>query len=456
MLEPLYKNEPVNESEKKLSSLLNQNFFNLWSHIGIWRKEGIKNGKGQGTEVCDGVVVFGNKVLIFSDKNISFNYEKPLDTAWSRWFKKSITESIKQLRGAEKRFREQKHRIFLDNLCQIPFPIELSENLEIHLIAVVSNIRKPAQTYFDSIKKGSSGSLMYFNKKEISQDKFIIYDFDPSDTFVHVLDDQTLNLLIHELPTIKDFIDYIEVKEKLLRQYNLISYCDEADLLGYYLDKRFLDNKQQVRFSYPSLNNIIVLEENYWNEITHNIVYKKHQDIKDKAKPYNKLLGYISECIVSADLSSGMNLPIMSHEYVLRSFAEESMFDRAKLSEKIIETITIAPNKTVLRIIKKDRDNPKYFMILALPFKKGETESEYSERRYFEAEIYSIALKGKFNEIKELSIITMPPNNSKLNSYLTLVIDYKEDLDISEKNIFSRIMIDKGFKALSSIEMDIY
>lgn len=441
MLNPLYKNEPVNESEKKLSLLLNQNFFNLWSHIGIWRKEGIQ-GDGQGKEICDGVVVFGNKVLIFSDKNISFNTEKDISVAWNRWFKKSITESISQLRGAESRFKIQPDRIFLDKFCTIPFPTCLSQDIDIHLIAVVSDI--------------SLDSLAYVKQKSI-EDKFTICDFDSTKTFVHVFDNQTLNLLINELPTIKDFIHYLEIKEKLLRDYGLIAYYNESDLLGYYLENRCLNKEEDISFKYPIYKNqFFFLKENYWQEVVKDENYKKHQNMNHKAKPYNKMLNYISECIVNADLTLGMNLPIMSHEYVLRTFAEESMFDRAKLSEKIIETITIAPNKTVLKIVKKDRDNPKYFMILALPFKQGETESEYSERRQYEVELYFIALKAKFNEIKELSIITMPPKDSNISSYLTLVIECKEDLnlDLNDENLVS--IIHKKINALSSIKMDTY
>lgn len=57
-------------SERYLGSLARKAFLSLWSHPNVYTDENKKAGKGVGTELCDLLVVFGNDVLIFSDKHI--------------------------------------------------------------------------------------------------------------------------------------------------------------------------------------------------------------------------------------------------------------------------------------------------------------------------------------------------------------------------------------------------
>jgi hypothetical protein len=80
----------------------------------VFRDQGRSNGKGDGKEVCDLLVVFENHVIIFSDKQCSFFDSGDLQVEWRRWYKRAILKSAQQVWGAERWIREFPSRLFLD------------------------------------------------------------------------------------------------------------------------------------------------------------------------------------------------------------------------------------------------------------------------------------------------------------------------------------------------------
>jgi hypothetical protein len=64
---------------------------------------------------------------------------------------------------------------------------------------------------------------------------FVVGDLDPKKTFVHVLDDTSLRILMHTLDTISDFVAYLSRKERLLRGPIRVMSVGEEELLSVYL-----------------------------------------------------------------------------------------------------------------------------------------------------------------------------------------------------------------------------
>ena len=181
MLKPIVKELGVTEGERYLAKLANSTFVGMWSYPSVYRDEGVsKNGIGQ--ETADLLVVFGETVIIFSEKDISFNCEIDVKVAWPRWCRKAIYESIGQLRGGEAFIRKYPERLFLDKRCTESFPLPLfSHTLQVHLVAVTRNSAAPCKKYFDTIKPGSSKSLAFqqgLSKDGVFSNPFFITDFD--------------------------------------------------------------------------------------------------------------------------------------------------------------------------------------------------------------------------------------------------------------------------------------
>ena len=90
------KSQGTTPSERYLAKLCEQTFLSLWSYPNVFRDQGrVRNGGGK--EVCDLLVVCGRDVVIFSDKSCDFPATGNLKTDWSRWYKRAIKNSTKQL-----------------------------------------------------------------------------------------------------------------------------------------------------------------------------------------------------------------------------------------------------------------------------------------------------------------------------------------------------------------------
>src|SRR5471032_35846 len=98
----------VNSSEKKLVAFCKKSFLRLWTLPNLMKKQ------NPAKELTDVLIVFGDDVIIFSDKSISINPSTPVDTAWARCYRKTIESSANQLYGAAAWIKEHPQKIFLD------------------------------------------------------------------------------------------------------------------------------------------------------------------------------------------------------------------------------------------------------------------------------------------------------------------------------------------------------
>jgi hypothetical protein len=88
-------------AERYLQSLCERSFLTLWSYPCVFRDQK-SSGRGDGKELCDLLVVFGDDILIFSDKSCAFPDTGNLQLDWSRWFRKAVIKSAEQIWGAER------------------------------------------------------------------------------------------------------------------------------------------------------------------------------------------------------------------------------------------------------------------------------------------------------------------------------------------------------------------
>ena len=92
---PIYKAEGVTPAERYLQRLCQHSFLSLWSYSSLYKNQKA-NATGDGKELCDLLVLFGDDVLIFSDKDCAFKDTGNLGLDWTRWFRKAIADSAQQ------------------------------------------------------------------------------------------------------------------------------------------------------------------------------------------------------------------------------------------------------------------------------------------------------------------------------------------------------------------------
>jgi hypothetical protein len=141
--------EGVNDSERYLKRLCDQTFLSLWSYSEVY--------KSPGKELCDLLVIFGNDIIIFSDKDCQFPSSNNLALDWNRWFQRAIYKSACQAWGAERRIRRDPKHLFLDRTCSEPFPLNIPDTkaARFHLIVVAHDASSRCQN-----ELGGSGSLI--------------------------------------------------------------------------------------------------------------------------------------------------------------------------------------------------------------------------------------------------------------------------------------------------------
>lgn len=232
------KGQGVTDAERFLANLSEKSFLDLWSYPNVYRNQhgpGISTGK----ELCDLLVICHPHVIIFSEKTIRWP-DKPIEVAWARWFRKAVLESVEQIRGSERWLRNFPDRVFLDAKCLERFPLDIDiESLVFHRIIV-------AQGSIEALQRelGFQFLGLRVNPKIVGSDHidptsdryepFSVGDIDPAEPFVHVFDEETLRIIMRELDTITDFVEYLKKKENFVRSGRLDRAASEADLLAYY------------------------------------------------------------------------------------------------------------------------------------------------------------------------------------------------------------------------------
>lgn len=202
---------PVNTTEKILSDLCDIAFLKLWSFPNPYKE--------LGKELCDVLVVFDNNIIIFSVKNIKYNESKGI-AGWQRWKRKAIDESIVQINGAEKWIKKYPNQIYLNKNCNTIIPINSSKKLKIFRIVVAHGI----SDVIARISGNTSGSLgiKYSDDNDFENIPYFVKL--PKSPIYHILDSSSLEILLKELDTITDFINYLKEKEKAIKLCKILTY----------------------------------------------------------------------------------------------------------------------------------------------------------------------------------------------------------------------------------------
>lgn len=359
------KSTGFNKSEQYLAKLCERSFLSLWSYPNLFRSPG--------KELADLMVVFGDHVLIFSDKECSYPSTNSIELNWSRWYKRAIAQSAHQLWRAERWIRTYPYRIFLDAKCEKQFPFEIdSSRAKIHLIIVARGVSEACRAFFN----GGSGSLILntsIKGVEAHTFPFWVGDTAPDKTYIHVLDDITLDIIMETLDTISDFTSYLTRKEILCRSNKVIFATGEEDLLPFYLGK-IKDNQHD--FVFPEDATGILVSEGEW------LRFKK--DPQRIAQLAENEISYLWDKIIERFNSHALNATqykvspggFKDSEKIMRFFASESRFRRRFMAKALLGIMEKTPEGIIgRRVVLPEDGKGVYYILVAFP-KKNQTDEE--------------------------------------------------------------------------------
>lgn len=101
-------------SETLVFDLCRRSFLSLWSYSSPQRPDG--------RELCNALMVFGARVVVFSVKDIAFNDGADPEVAAKRWTRKAIDESVGQLRSARCEFARMNRVVRSDGSSGVDLP----------------------------------------------------------------------------------------------------------------------------------------------------------------------------------------------------------------------------------------------------------------------------------------------------------------------------------------------
>lgn len=377
----------VSDSERILAGLCRRSFLRLWTYLNLYTDEGFRDGKGSAKELCDALLVFGDQVVIFSDKHVEFHAHKPADVAWKRWYKRAVEDSVRQLHGAHSWLRRFPSRVYQDAACSRPLPVGLpaSEAARVHLVAVTRGSREAALAHGVVSKLGSLPvQTSIKGLQQHLETPFHLGLPDSQREFVHVFDEVGIEEVLTELDTAADFLRYLNERRKLLGDSKwVIAAHGEEDLLAAYLCT-VRDGEHTLMLSDPDSQppTHIFYDDSWHAGLTASPRYK--------AKKEEDRRSYLWDTLISHFIAVGdpglVPLPALltskDVELGLRIMAAESRFGRRVSSESLADVLQRARGRNALVRLMGSPTSPHVtYVFLVLGKQAEESYEEYRQRR---------------------------------------------------------------------------
>ncbi|MDQ2889972.1 MAG: SEC-C domain-containing protein [Gemmatimonadota bacterium] len=369
----------VTAAEKYLERLCAHTFLNLWSYPTVYRNQ-LGNATGDGKEIADLLVVFGNDIVIFSDKSVSWSTESALEVAWGRWYRRAVLGGAKQVWGAARWLADHPDRVFLDRACLRPFPYLLPRRdmARYHCVVVAHG----ASSHCRAVH-GGSGSLMWAGgDAATSAIPFTLSDLDPSQPFVHVLDDTTLDIVLRECDTITDFVAYLTKKEALLRSARFVVHAGEEELLAFYLKN--LNTTGEHDFVFDEGVDGIAIPEGEYAEYQRNPQLARKRAADRESYFWDSLIERFSENLLAGTLHPASRPEVATSESALRLLARESRVRRRLLGGAFFGLLKKAHDGQQFmyaRVVEPSGPEDPFYVFFLLRKRDDTSEEEYRSAR---------------------------------------------------------------------------
>ncbi|SPP97816.1 hypothetical protein [Bradyrhizobium vignae] len=347
-------------SEKVLADLCEKSFLSLWSYPNLYRKSG--------KELTDLLVVFGNDVILSSDKSCAFPDSGDADLDWERWFRRSITKSAEQITQAEEWIKRQPFRLFLDAKATQPLPLPLppTDRMRVYRVCIALGAA-------ERCKAATGYATLELSPPTVDDEKrFAVGRVSNTHGWVHVFDDTTLPIILAELSTIADFLDYLRKKEALYDGGQFVRSFSELDLLGY-----FLWNNR----GFPEVGNgPYGTDPDLWAKVEADEGFLRGREENKISAFCDGLIEYLTELYMKEELEHGNDHEVADHERMVHIMAAESRFMRRVLSKWILERAELAKKGYVSSLLASEQKDVLYVLVIG-PGDDGRDHQTYRDDR---------------------------------------------------------------------------
>ncbi|RVU17506.1 YecA family protein [Methylobacterium oryzihabitans] len=439
------ENKGVTATEHLLYNLCLKSFLRLWSYANPF--------KDDGNEFCDVIAVFDRHVFIFFDR---YKYLPDLTevdnprVSWDRWKRRAIESQIKTAHGAE-RYLLSGRKLFLDAKKEKLFPVtfDISDAI-IHKIVVAHGAAEACRKFSEN---NISGSLaISYSDKNIDVPFPFTINLEKSRP-VHILDSNTLPIILGELDTVKDFANYLDAKIMAINKYEDLLYCGEEDLLANYWLNIDDQNKHFIG-TYDEKINSFMVAEGAWESLKKRPEYKATKEANQQSYFWDDLINRTCENFLKGVLLG--NSDLLEGRSAIREMAKEPRFIRRSIVELMFGAILNFPNNPTelmrhMRFIPS-HEKGKGYVFLQIFVPPGFRNNNYGiDERTVRQEILLIACGAAKNHMPDLHTIIgigiEPPKISTAIGEDFILLDCTDwsrerEMEFREKN--------KGFNFFST------
>jgi len=308
----------MNRAEEFVFHVCKETFLSLWSYANPLGKDG--------KELCDILVVCEPDIVIFSVKEIKLMESGDIETDWKRWNRRAIEESAKQAYGAERWLKNATHVLKSDGSQGLKLPAEHERRF--HRVVVALGSKDKVPMVYGDLGKG----------------------------FVHVLDEISFSIILQELDTIADFINYLSAKEQFYMAGKETPFlAGEENLLALYLHS----GKKL-----PENYDVVQIEGELWDSFTKKPEYLRKKEEDKISYLWDEVIEDIAKDVLKGNLEFSSSPD--DGETALRSMAQEDRFSRRILGKSFAEFILLSSqNKVRARMLRSP--SGIIYVLLALP-----------------------------------------------------------------------------------------
>ena len=432
--------EGTTASERALTRLAKRAFLSLWSYANVYTDEGRSSSEGDGKELCDLLVVFGNDVLLFSDKACEYHSDTDVKVAWPRWYRRAIEKSAKQLAGAEKFAKAFPNRVFIDRRCKTVLPVTLPAppNARYFLVAVTRGAHLAARQFFGG---GSSGSVMLDSQvrgKEHYDTPFRVGFPLESSRFVHVLDEMTVDLLLGELDTVPDLVNYLACKEKFISTPGtLVSIPGEEEILA-----RYMATLRDGEHALPEISkgmSFVGLPEGDWESYSKSPQRAAKREEDKVSYLWDSIIEHHSQFIRAGtaltfpDLASNH----IDHERIVRAMAEQNRLVRRQCGADLHYVLSQdEPQEVIARLRMAGSPPTTAFVFVAVKRHSDMSYEQYREVRRHYLATYCNAIKGSIWTLQEAIGVATEPYSEGAASFEFIYVDHSTPMSDEEQTLW--------------------
>jgi hypothetical protein len=307
-----------NKAEEFVFRVCKETFLSLWSYANPLGKDG--------KELCDILVVCEPEIVIFSVKEIKLMESGDIETDWKRWNRRAIEESANQVYGAERWLKIATHIIKSDGSPGLK--LWADHERRIHRVVVALGSKDKVPMVYGDLGKG----------------------------FVHVLDEISFGIILQELDTVSDFINYLSAKERFYMTGKETPFlAGEENLLALYLH-----SGKKLPEDYTT----VLIEGELWDSFIKKPEYLRKKGEDKISYLWDDVIEDIAKAVLKGNLEFSMSPD--NGEVILRIMAREDRFSRRILGKSFAEFIFLSSeNKVRSRMLRSP--SGVMYVLLALP-----------------------------------------------------------------------------------------